>query len=733
MTDRTGHPLHRYRHLAAICLALSCLQWAGVARAWEPGMGFSNAVGDAAMPFVVDIGDRNDVVSFYQCMYMGSSNGNSKIAWTGSVAGADRGTTAAVFKDDVRRRINWFRAMAEVPADIEFDATKNSKAQAAALIMSENNALSHNPSNSFGVTPCWTADGQEAAAHGNLALGVYGVSAMDGYIHDPGSGNAAVGHRRWLLLPKQAEMGTGDIPSGGQPAANCVYVIDSASHRVSNPVQGQYYAWPPAGFVPSGTIYPRWSLHFSTPVFGSPTFGSATVAMTHIASGSNIPLSVVHRYTGGALAGDPTLVWEPDWSALGGSMPREQEIEIRILGVTPGSSGASTSVTYRVTAINPDVITDPYGLTGTTSPPTAGAIYGVTHLTGAGADGYQVAAGQVINGVWIEGAEQTPPPKVIAAIGPGYALCTNLTTLYGFPGTAAGTNVFHLAFPGFVTQSFEIDRDVVPSSTSALVFSNIFRFSTTVSRLGAEISTNSGATWVELWGRNGVGTSTTNWDVSWQAGFASLSAYAGKPSRIRFIYAPGGSAVTSVGNDCGCFLDNIRVTDSEEFGPPTITDIGTSSNFTLDASTAGGPLVAGQRYTLRLRPILGGRVFPFSDPLHVSVVPGGYSTWAFAPVVGGSTLDYDRDGLKNGIEYAFGLDPTQSDRVSVPGLAYADGQFSLGCTEPDAVGGVTYKAEYSTDLVQWAPLTDTGSGTNHTFTVPSGPRAFVRWLIEVVE
>ena len=42
-------------------------------------------------------------------------------------------------------RINYFRAMAGVGDDITFDSTYNTKAQAAALMMSANQALSHSP------------------------------------------------------------------------------------------------------------------------------------------------------------------------------------------------------------------------------------------------------------------------------------------------------------------------------------------------------------------------------------------------------------------------------------------------------------------------------------------------------------------------------------------------------------------------------------------------------------
>ena len=75
------------------------------------------------------------------------------------------GTTSATFKDDVRRRINFYRALVALPADITFDATKSGKCQEAALMMARNGQLSHTP------PPNWlyyTADGAAAAAALNL-------------------------------------------------------------------------------------------------------------------------------------------------------------------------------------------------------------------------------------------------------------------------------------------------------------------------------------------------------------------------------------------------------------------------------------------------------------------------------------------------------------------------------------------------------------------------------------
>ncbi|HEX72363.1 MAG TPA: hypothetical protein ENN65_03505, partial [Candidatus Hydrogenedentes bacterium] len=144
--------------------------------------------------------------------------------WTGNHAACGAGTTTEAFRASVLQRINYFRSMAGIPPLLGLDDTYNAKAQAAALMMSVNRKLSHSPDSSW---TCYTEDGREGAGSSNLYLGVYGTSAISGYIRDPGNGNYFVGHRRWILYPPTQMMGTGDIPSrDGYPAANALWVFD---------------------------------------------------------------------------------------------------------------------------------------------------------------------------------------------------------------------------------------------------------------------------------------------------------------------------------------------------------------------------------------------------------------------------------------------------------------------------------------------------------------------------
>src|SRR5882757_2952436 len=91
--------------------------------------------------FSVNANSREQVRSFYNAVY--STSDGIPMQTTANVASCTAGTNATAFKEAVLRRINWFRAMAGVPASVSLNATFSSRDQDAAVIMSANNSLSH--------------------------------------------------------------------------------------------------------------------------------------------------------------------------------------------------------------------------------------------------------------------------------------------------------------------------------------------------------------------------------------------------------------------------------------------------------------------------------------------------------------------------------------------------------------------------------------------------------------
>jgi hypothetical protein len=211
--------------------------------------------------------------------------------------------------------------------------------QAAALMMSANNALSHLPPMTW---LCYSLDGANGAKESNLSLGVFGVKAVDGYMDDFGPGNTAVGHRRWVLYPPRAGMATGDTNgNAANRPANSLYVFGPVLS--TRPATPNGVAWPPAGFVPYQSLPAtsnRWS--FSYPGAG---FAGASVMV----NGPSGPFSVTLEAVSDGF-GDNTLVYLP--AGFSYAKPAaDTSYAIQISGMS--GAGVPATIQYIVTVIDP--------------------------------------------------------------------------------------------------------------------------------------------------------------------------------------------------------------------------------------------------------------------------------------------------------------------------------------------------------------------------------------------
>lgn len=294
--------------------------------------------------FTVNTANRNESADFFMKYYLVSDeNPDVKINWTGNYKLCNEGLTNAEFRDSVLRRVNYFRAMAGIPADVNLDATFNNKAQKAALMMSVNNALSHAPPLTW---KCFSIDGAEAAANSNLVLGKAGRDGIHLFMKDSGANNYFAGHRRWVLFPQTKLMGTGDVPGDKSLfPAQALWVLDLDNIRTSRPVtRDEFVAWPPQGFVPYQTVFARWSFSFP-----DADFSDSTVFM--LSDGKRISVDIAKTEVG---FGENSIVWIPskmndenDWPKPGS----DTTYSVTVDGVKV--NGEVRKFTYNVTIFDP--------------------------------------------------------------------------------------------------------------------------------------------------------------------------------------------------------------------------------------------------------------------------------------------------------------------------------------------------------------------------------------------
>jgi uncharacterized protein YkwD len=250
----------------------------------------------------IDTADRDAVVAAWNVEQRRTT---PDMDWTGAVEGCQPGSASVDLALATIARVNYYRAMAGVPANVTLSASYSDRAQHGALAMSATGRLSHEPDESF---RCLDDTAREAAANSNLYLGRTGPHAIDGYIEDPGDRNIDVGHRNTILHPPTQQMGVGHVAGDAERhGSNLLWVFDEHVFDPNPELRepNGFVAWPPRGYVPAEIVHPRWSFGMA-----GADFTDAQVFMT--VGDEPVPLTVVTRHSLQDYVPLPIIVWEPE-------------------------------------------------------------------------------------------------------------------------------------------------------------------------------------------------------------------------------------------------------------------------------------------------------------------------------------------------------------------------------------------------------------------------------------
>lgn len=116
--------------------------------------------------------------------------------------------------------------------------------------------------------------------------------------------------------------------------------------------------------------------------------------------------------------------------------------------------------------------------------------------------------------------------------------------------------------------------------------------------------------------------------------------------------------------------------------------------------------------------------------------PVGFDAWIqnTYPQLAGSDFDddFDKDGIANGVEYAFSLNPTSVTQLPPMQIDYQARTMTLVMPLPDLRDGITYSAEYTEMFDTWKTnhvVIQTENGQMKA-TCPMGDfRRYLRWKI----
>lgn len=513
--------------------------------------------------FSVNANSREQVRSFYNAVYPTSDG--IPMQTTADVASCTAGTNATAYSEGVLRRINWFRAMAGLPASVTLNGTFSSRDQAAAVIMSANNTLSHFPTPAWS---CYTGDGANAASNSNIAIGNAGADAVTAYIWDFGANNYEVGHRRWLLYPQTRVMGTGDVPATDNfNSANAIWVFDGNYGGPRPATRTPYVAWPPAGYLPYSLAYPQWSFALS-----NANLSAATVTMRS----NGVSVAVIKQpYVTGY--GENTLVWVPmGLDATSGSVTfpfngTDTVYSVTVTNIHYGS--VVTGYTYTVTLFDPAVPGTDYSPPVISGPanPNVGQANAYTFTPIPNASGYEWRATRPGAYSLVDGAE-AGLINFTAVTTPGYSVQDSSVK-------ASGNYSFHLAQPDPQADQFlTLNQAFVPKTNGTLSIKSRLGYAGDAQVARVQISPDAGATWIDLYSQAGSGGAG---ETTFTTRPFSLASYAGKELRLRFKYEINfGSYFPQTSPGVGWYLDDITIANAEVWTLVSSNAVATT-NFTF--------------------------------------------------------------------------------------------------------------------------------------------------------
>ena len=174
-------------------------------------------------------------------------------------------------KNDVLKQFNYYRYLSGLN-EVTINDSKMQRSQKGAFINAVNKSLSHFPTKPDGMTDDFyneASGGTGASAKtgdtysGNVSAGESARSLISGFVDEIGNEARNVGHRSSMLDPYAKSISFGFIAAIGSPWYLSSGAVSVYYDNVNNNPD-KFYAWPPAGYLPTESFlvddFTMWSL-----------------------------------------------------------------------------------------------------------------------------------------------------------------------------------------------------------------------------------------------------------------------------------------------------------------------------------------------------------------------------------------------------------------------------------------------------------------------------------------
>jgi len=211
------------------------------------------------------------------------------------------------------RRLNAYRFLCGLPADITLEARQSYHCQAAAELLKLHGQLDHTPPKPAGMGEKRYQEGFLGTTRSNLALGTDLAVSIDHYFYDSDNFNIGnIGHRRWCMNPEMRTTGF------GRHENFCVmWSMDNRRRPVPDHL---FIAYPPQGYLPLEyfSTHHAWSVSLNKKYIQSNETSKATIYPLDENLVPGEPLELAHHsYVGEAapnvdMGPENVLVFKPE-------------------------------------------------------------------------------------------------------------------------------------------------------------------------------------------------------------------------------------------------------------------------------------------------------------------------------------------------------------------------------------------------------------------------------------